>query len=176
MNANEQQTLFGPVSGDAKLMALSWKEPYATLMLHGKIETRTWATNYRGPVLLCASKTGYARKKLNEIAGEEQLQRLHALLWDMPMNHFDGCAFAIGRLVGCRPMVKADENKCFVQYREPWTEVRRCVKEFSGLTNVEKRLWLHVYQDVRPIEPFTWKGAQGWKTVSQEIIDNIKYL
>jgi hypothetical protein len=44
---------------DQKLMALSWKQPYAELMLHGKIETRTWQTKYRGWVMVCASKQPY---------------------------------------------------------------------------------------------------------------------
>ena len=40
------------------MKALSIKEPWATLILEGKktIETRTWKTNYRGEILLCASK------------------------------------------------------------------------------------------------------------------------
>lgn len=43
------------------LRALSWKEPYATLMLHGKVETRTWPTDYRGLVLNCVALKDYAR-------------------------------------------------------------------------------------------------------------------
>jgi ASCH domain. len=40
------------------MKAISLKEPWASLMLEGKktIETRVWKTNYRGKLLLCASK------------------------------------------------------------------------------------------------------------------------
>jgi hypothetical protein len=42
-----------------EIRALTWKEPYASLMLHGKIETRTWYTKYRGLVLICAGLKHY---------------------------------------------------------------------------------------------------------------------
>ena len=46
------------------IKALSWKQPYASLMLKGKIETRSWPTNYRGLVLICASKAPYSIKEI----------------------------------------------------------------------------------------------------------------
>lgn len=41
------------------MKALSIKEPYATLIVKGikKIETRSYKTNYRGPLLIHASKS-----------------------------------------------------------------------------------------------------------------------
>jgi hypothetical protein len=40
-----------------KLKALSIKEPWITLIAEGRktIETRVWATSYRGPLLLVGS-------------------------------------------------------------------------------------------------------------------------
>ena len=40
------------------MKALSLKEPWASKILNGEktIETRTWKTKHRGPLLLCASK------------------------------------------------------------------------------------------------------------------------
>lgn len=52
-----------------EIRALSWKEPYASLMLHGKIETRPWSTKYRGLVLVCASQKPYTEAELMGIAG-----------------------------------------------------------------------------------------------------------
>ncbi len=45
---------------------ISLWEPWASLMACGAktIETRSWGTNYRGPLLICASK----RKNLRELA------------------------------------------------------------------------------------------------------------
>jgi hypothetical protein len=130
-----------------KLLALSWKQPFASLMLHGKIETRKWATNYRGWVLICATKVPYHIEQLFEIAGPIQYDRIWATL--DPDEQEDGVALAIGRLVDCRPMSPVDEDKCFVQY-------------YPGL-------FCHTYEDVSPIVPMPWKGSQGWKEVPWEI-------
>lgn len=68
------------------MKALSIKEPWASLIMKGKktIETRTWRTSYRGPVLLCASKK--------------------------PNSPIAGNAFAICKLVEVMPMHKEDER------------------------------------------------------------------
>ena len=41
------------------MKALSVRQPWALLIASGEktIEARTWRTNYRGPLLICASKT-----------------------------------------------------------------------------------------------------------------------
>lgn len=142
-----------------KVLALSWKQPYGSLMLHGKIETRTWKTNYRGLVLICCSNSGYSFETILNISGEQQLRRMNYFLAQdlrnkagLRMAH----AIAIARLVDCRPMKPEDENKTFVKYYPD--------------------LFCHVYEDVTPIEPFPWKGKQGWSTVSDEVKGKIILL
>lgn len=68
------------------MKALSIKEPWASMILSGKktIETRTWKTNYRGPILLCASKN--------------------------PKSKISGMAFATAKILDCSPMVRDDER------------------------------------------------------------------
>jgi hypothetical protein len=145
-------TLFTP---DQKLMALSWKQPYAELMLHGKIETRTWNTKYRGWVLICASQKNYKADQILNISGRTQFMRILAILTRTERVPA-GQAIAIGRLVDCRPMQKADEDKSFVHYYHD--------------------LFCHVYEDVQAIEPFLWIGSQGWREVSEGIKQKIKVL
>lgn len=134
------------------MKALTWKEPFATLMLHGKIETRTWNTNYRGMVLICAGKTPYSDVQLLSISGPIQLSRIQ------PFIHKEkpGFAIGVGKLIDCRPMLPTDQDKCFVKY--------------------DPLLFCHIYDNVRAIEPFPWKGTQGWSDVPQTIIRGIKYL
>lgn len=136
------------------MSALSWKQPFGTAMLSGKIETRTWSTKYRGLVLICTSKTPYERDSLIEICREEQFEQLFYVI-ENDKTTFDknGYAIAIGRLVDCRKMELSDEAKTFVKYR--------------------KDLYCHIYEDVKPIKPFAWKGAQSWKKVAPSIIDKI---
>lgn len=146
-----------------EIRALNWKYPYSAAMLHDKIETRTWSTNYRGKVLICESKIPYKVYQTLEIAGLEQYKRLVSAIKDNPKLH--GKAIAIGELVDCRPMTKEDEAACFVQYREPWTEERFNKKGEWYL--VAKQLWCHIYTNVQPIIPFEFSALQGWKRLNE---------
>lgn len=142
-----------------ELKALTWKQPFAQLMLHGKIETRSRRTHVRGWVLICAGQSAYDYKKTLEIMGVEQYNRLKQTLSaidaaEITTNH--GFAIAIGKLVDCRPMTPEDADACFVAYR-------------TGL-------WCHIYEDVQAIEPIPWKGAQGWRTVPDDVKSKIKIL
>lgn len=64
--------------------ALSIQQPWANLIRDGRktIETRTWATPYRGPLLLCASK--------------------------VPSIDPCGCTICLADLVDCRVMSDGD--------------------------------------------------------------------
>jgi hypothetical protein len=141
------------------IRALSWKEPYASLMLHGKIETRTWGTKYRGLVLICSSKKAYTHEQVYNISGglvTDFIRKVIGRNYDHWQNNIikQGYAIAMGRLVDCRPMKKKDEDKCFVRYNS--------------------NLWCHIYEDVRAINPFPWKGSQGWKILTEEQISKIE--
>lgn len=144
-------------STQQKVLALSWKQPYASLMLppFNKIETRKWQTKYRGLVLICATLTSYKDGPLLDLAGPEQFNRIFAQTTDMRMEIFKtrGYAIGIGRLIDCRPMTNADEDKCFVKYNPT--------------------LYCHVYDEVMPIDPFRWHGSQGW---SQLTFDQLKQV
>jgi hypothetical protein len=119
-------------------------------MLCGKIETRTWATKYRGWVLICASAKPYNLKDLLMISGDKLLNDLDATI-DKIHKRFLGYAFAIGYLYNCRLMKKDDEAKTFVKY--------------------DTDLYCHEYSNVKEIVPFEWKGKQGWSKVP----DILKY-
>jgi len=145
---------------ETKLRALTWREPFATLMLCGKIETRSWQTKVRGRVLICAAQKGYTANETMNICGGHQMDRGY----DQVFNNMKyvqyggnfGHAIGIGELVDCRPMEKSDEDACFVMYREG--------------------LWCHIYKNVRAIKPIPWKGKQGWMKVPAEIESQIEYL
>lgn len=66
------------------MKAISLKQPYANWVASGKktIETRTWPTKHRGPLLIVSSKS--------------------------PNIEPAGYALAIVNVVDCRPMTKAD--------------------------------------------------------------------
>lgn len=66
------------------MKALSVRQPWASMIAQAwkTIETRTWATSYRGPLLIVSSKT--------------------------PRIEPAGCALCICNLVDCRPMREGD--------------------------------------------------------------------
>ncbi len=155
-----------------EVRALSWKQPYASLMLHGKIETRSWNTNYRGKVLICASKTPYNYNDIMAISGERQGQRVLNYMNSQKIEQPNGVAIAIGELVDCRPMEPKDKLLTFVEYVSPWMSMRE--RKNGQIHWVEKQLWCHIYKNVQPIEPFEWKGTQGWKILDEETKAKIK--
>jgi hypothetical protein len=132
------------------------------MMLHGKIETRSWPTKVRGLVLICASKQRYTPDQIECISNNEQRANMawkvgrvgsFAFIYDSSFHL--GHAIAIGRLVDCRRMWPEDQDKTYTYFR--------------------MNLWCHVYEEVTAIEPFPWKGAQKWSIVSPEVIKQIKF-
>ncbi len=144
--------------GHKEMKALSWKQPFATLMLHGKIETRTWNTSYRGLVLICASKIPYSVDQNVVISGYHQMTRITNLFLehDLAKSDFLGYAIAVGELVDCRPMVPEDEDDCFVRW--------------------DMGLYCHIYKNVRAIDPIPFKGRQGWTKLTPDFVKKLKYI
>lgn len=127
-------------------------------MLCGKIETRKWSTNYRGLVLICAGKSLYDHKQVAEMSGADALQRMNKVIRENNASRSPGRAIAVGELIDCIPM----ENT-------PVNEAAAWVKYQEGL-------FLHIYSNVRPIEPFDFKGAQGWKNLTSDDVAKINFL
>lgn len=146
--------------GEPTYRLLTWKQPFASLMLHGKIETRTWPTRYRGLVLIHAGAGVFSPTELLELCGAELQAEIDRRLKNEPTRHLSGMALAVGELVDCRPMQRGDEGPCFVKY--------------------DPARWLHVYQNVQRIEPFPLKGNQSFATLHPdrhaEVLAQIKII
>jgi len=88
------------------MKCLSVKQPWANLIANGEkgIETRTWSTEYRGPLAIASSKEPYLYPA--------------------------GCVVCVCELVDCRPMAKADEKvACCKIYDGAWAWVLKDVKK-----------------------------------------------
>lgn len=138
--------------------ALTWKPPFLSLMAYEeKIETRTWSCKPAGKILMCNGLTGYTDKQLENLCTPEQIEFLKEYEKNDPFKNMKGYAVATGVFVKCRRMRKEDEAKAFVKYNP--------------------NLWCHVYNDVKLIESFPFKGNQRWTVVSdQKILSSIKHL
>ncbi len=87
------------------IKSISIREPFASMIRDGKktIETRTWKTNYKGNLLICASK--------------------------YPKTEFSGKAIAIAELYNCRKMEKGDErDACCKIYEKAYSLCLRNIR------------------------------------------------
>lgn len=163
------------------IKALTLTQPWATLVAIGakKIETRSWATSYRGPLLIHAA-AGYGKGGMRahkELCGtepfrsvlNETLRRWHEGcrdLRDMAERPFMplGAIVAVCRLVACVPTT-AVEDGFFGGPRSIETGVVRLWK----LTDQERAFgdyspgrWAWLLTDIRAMsEPIPCKGALG---------------
>lgn len=90
------------------MKAISIKEPWAGMIKDGRktIETRTWRTNYRGPLLLCCSRK--------------------------PFSLIAGYAFAVANLVDCRTMIREDEDQAMCKlYPNAFSWILEDVKKIT---------------------------------------------
>lgn len=87
------------------MKALSVKQPLAVLLCEGikTIEVRSWKTDYRGDLLICASA---APKNVFWADPVDKVNRL------LPA----GCILGVVELVDIRPMVKADDEASVWNY------------------------------------------------------------
>jgi hypothetical protein len=154
---------------DSEIRGLSWKQPMAELMKHGKVETRSWATNYRGLVLICSSAIPFSDRELIALCGNEQYARILQLLGPKWFNSVKrGSAIAVGRLSSCYSLFLQPDRKDF--------EEQKKAAEDQTFIKYNPELFTHHYTDVTPIQPFPWRGQLGWKTLTPEEKAKIKIL
>lgn len=140
------------------MKAISIHQPYAALLLHGKIMTRTWSTKYRGPVLICATMKSLKLDEILAVSGERHYWRIiDKIIAIMDKQEFPalGHAIAIGELVDCHLMYRHLEDACF---RE-----------------LDTQLYCHVYANVRAITPIPVKGQQRYFNV-QISADELNFI
>lgn len=131
---------------EQQVRALSWNQPYGSLMFHGKQETRNRATKVRGWVVICTCKKFYSAETIRRISGENcQTDRVTGTLFKDESVEKLGYAIGIGKLYNCRPMTEQDEDITFVQYRPG--------------------LFVWEFRNVHRIKPLPWRGKQGWSIV-----------
>lgn len=137
------------------IKGLAIKQPYADLVVHhGKVETRTWDTQYRGYVLFTASTQPYTWKTVEMISSSQIISIVSKVNY---LSGFrTGVAIGIGKLVSTRLMTKEDEKIALVDFQQG--------------------LFLHFYEDVTPIHPFKIKGKLGLFTLEESDIEKIQII
>jgi hypothetical protein len=133
------------------IRTLALYQPFATLMLHGKIETR-WIRNNRKPpfplgkYLIYAAKRKYSLEALMSICGD-QYKRVVDIICKDDTSDLTGVAICTCDLVGIiDPLPKLYEEKAFVKVHTP--------------DSCFRMVGLH-FLNVQHVEPFKVRGKQG---------------
>ncbi|CAN5648883.1 hypothetical protein BH10PSE18_BH10PSE18_14930 [soil metagenome] len=127
--------------------ALSIRQPWAWLITHGykDVENRTWATPFRGTLLVHAGKT-LTRRYYDDTCASLRLAGL--LPSDMPS--FDALKAETGGIVGVANVVNCVETSF-----SPWKQ-----DNSHGF----------VMSDARPLAMVPWVGRLGFFNVPNDVV------
>lgn len=154
------------------MKAISLWQPWASLIASGakKIETRSWPTYYRGPLLIHAAK----RKNKTEFTALGQHPGFCAALnteWPWGYDAIEklpfGALIAVVDLVNCLPVEKISSDILDADIRR---EGSKDIYYERLLGNYESGRYGWILANPRPITPIDYKGEQGLFNVPDEII------
>lgn len=157
------------------MKAISLWQPWATAMALGskRIETRSWATKYRGPMAIHAAK----RMNISELISFSSCWNWKGALFKITDHYWHkglsfGTFVAVGNLIDCRAtgsftQLELDQkrfpNDCPYPDLYSWTE--RQMGDFS----LGRYGW--IFSDIRELDPpILWRGRQGIFNVPDEVI------
>lgn len=144
-------------------------QPFATAIALGakRIETRSWRTNYRGPIAIHAGKRRRIRE-LREMQGQPHWQAALSRYFDFTEDLPFGAFVATAYLQLCIPVEKVDPSM-LVEIRHsptgrPWDE--------RDLGNYSPGRYCWILDNVLPLpEPIPHRGQQGLWTVAEGVLD-----
>lgn len=165
---------------------ISLYEPWATLMRLGlkTIETRSWATAYRGPLAIQASKGGLSRIDLFETIRDTpgMFFALHTIPGFMdwfnrggkgPIGHL----FPLGKIVAttqpteCCPTVASGQGLC-LKWASAERKRQQGNEKYFGDYSYGRFGWI-TEQLFRLPEPIPFKAKQGLVNVPDDVIAEI---
>lgn len=174
--------LFGNLNNNEPeaIRTLGLYQPFASLMLHGKIETR-WVLEGRKPpfpigkYLFYSTKKGCSNEQIFDWCGKDMYDHILKVLKNDDTSLLNGYAIAIGDLVRVRKLECHEENIAFVKFVGKKTVFNTNDGSFSDPR--VKVQWALVFDNVKPIQPFEWNfGAQGIGKVPDSEMGKIKFL
>jgi hypothetical protein len=159
------------------IRTLGFYQPFCSLMLHGKIETR-WVREFKKPPFIKGKYLFYSTKKccdsitLIEWCGTGVASTIDWLLMRDQTRALNGYAIGIGELVNIRLMSPDDEGKTFVKYVG-----RQLRPDKDGKKHHWYLQWCLEFENVQAIEPFKFDfGKQGVGILPESERNKIKIL
>lgn len=151
--------LFG--NGDEIIRTLGFYQPFCSLMLHGKIETRWVRMGKKAPFplgryLLYTTKSPCTDLQLTDWCGDELTNHISAVLSEDQTLSLNGYALCVGELYYVGDMDSMIEKECFVKYKGV---IKR--KDKYGREHDYNQRTLY-FKNIQSIIPFEFKfGKQG---------------
>lgn len=161
------------------MRTLGFYQPFCSLMIHGKLETRWVREGFKPPFplgeyLYYSTSKRCTQATLFDWCGPEIMLNISDTLKEDVTAKLDKCAIGSGELINLRPMVKEDEQRAFVKFIGRQI---RIVKDKEGNTKeVPYIQWVLEFKDSAYIIPFQWKfGKQGVGKVTDSEMHKIIY-
>lgn len=144
-----------------KVRTLGFYQPFGSLMIHGKIETR-WVREGKKPPFPLGMYLFYTTKesanglKLMDWCGPEIIDIITHRLCGEETCSMNGYAIAVGELINVRHLKKEDEPLAFVKYQGS-----KILYDGNGKI-LTQRQWALIFENVKTIKPFKYEfGKQG---------------
>lgn len=143
------------------IRTLGFYQPFGSLMLHGKIETRWVKVGKKPPFplgryLLYTTLNKCDNATLFDWCGAEIMSNIIDTLKDDKTKDLNGFGLCFGDLYKIEPMTILDEKDSFVLYKG--VVVR---EDKNNIPHTYHQQLLH-FTNIQPIaEPFKFKGKQG---------------
>lgn len=143
---------------------ISLWEPWASFVARGfkQWETRSWKTEYRGPLAIHAAQTteelwSYRFKLLDAgvISSHDDPDDFPKEDKDWPL----GCIVAVCRLADCIP-----------------TEKVRPTQMERALGNYSPKRYAWILEDIKAVKPVAFRGAQGIRDLPAEVEARLEVL
>lgn len=151
---------------EEKMKAITILQPWASLIACGtkRIETRGWATKYRGPIAIHAGKS----MKYEELCTDEPF---YSAMVNKVKFYSHGSVIAIADLIDCQKVVGVSSLRI-----GPVEQSKAILGNDSIVTGNELSFgdftpgrYAWIFNNVRPINPVPAKGQQRlWKWVPPE--------
>lgn len=140
------------------IKALSVHQPWSWALVHGqkRIENRTWRTNYRGPLIIHASKN----RETCHLYGMGDWRKLIPDIRVLRDDEF-GCLYGLVDLVDCIPF-ESLKNYSAMGESSDWLATQKPYAEGP---------WCWIIENPRSIQPVTYRGRQQLFDVPADLIE-----
>lgn len=156
-----------------KIRTLGFYQPFGSLMLHGKIETRWVEVNKKPPFpegkyLFYTTKKSCDSFELLQWCGREIMLSITETLRNEPTKIYSGYAIGMGDLVCVDELRDVDEEKAFVKFKGYKVVFNKYGREVTYIQ------WALRFENIERIKPFKWEfGKQGVGFVPESEIEKI---